>query len=236
MKRKKLLSWERGLLNMFKKDVEKIPFLTYDEELLITRQSQRGDEVARNRLIESNLRFVLKVVYKYWRPGLPFMDMVAGGCQGLIKATKTFDPDKGFRFLTYTGNSIAQGVIGAIKDHKRYKHESLDELIYDDESETSEKDLLVSEDPQSDEVAFYNQVRDLLNHLDDRERTIIILRFWHGLTLEEVGLKIHVTKETVRKVESRALRKLRWVIDAKDRETEGRRKRPEISGFPERKL
>ncbi|TLD40614.1 MAG: RNA polymerase sporulation specific sigma factor SigK [Candidatus Jettenia ecosi] len=195
-----------------------------------------GDEAARNRLIESNLRFVLKVVYEYWRPGLPLMDMASGGCQGLIKAAKTFDPDKGFRFLTYARSSIAQGVIGAMNDHKQYKHESLDELIYDDESETSEKDLLVSKDPQGEEVAFYNQVRDLLNHLDDRERTIIILRFWHSLTLEEVSLRIHITKETVRRIESRALRKLRWAIDAKDRETEERCKSLEISGFPGRKV
>ncbi|MDN3510351.1 MAG: sigma factor-like helix-turn-helix DNA-binding protein [Candidatus Jettenia sp. CY-1] len=72
--------------------------------------------------------------------------------------------------------------------------------------------------------------------INDRERTIIILRFWHSLTLDEVGLKIHVTKETVRGVEARALRKLRWIMDAKDRETEGRRQRLEISGIPGRKV
>lgn len=225
MERKKRAVWEGGLLSMFRKDVTKISVLTRDEELSIARLSRMGDEAARNRLIESNLRFVLKVVYQYWSPGLPLTDLISGGCQGLIKATKTFNPDMGIRFLTYAGSSIAHGIIGAIQDHKRYKHDSLDEIIYDeDESEVSEKDILVSKDPQGDEVAFYNQVRDLLNYLDDRERMVITLRFWHSLTLEEVGLRVHGTKETVRRIEARALRKLRWVIDE--------REHLEISGFP----
>jgi len=204
---------ERGLLRMFLKDVERIQMLTQDEENILARRSQTGDEASRNHLVVSNLRFVLKVVFQYWSPGLPLMDMISEGCQGLIKAAKTFDPDKGFRFLTYTSNSIAQGVIKAIKDHQKYGYDSLNENVYEDESEVTREELLESEYPQSNETAFLNQVRDMLNRLSDRERMIITLRFWDDLTLEEVGSRVHVTKETVRKIETRALKKLRWAID-----------------------
>lgn len=206
-------SGERGLLGMFLREVEGIQMFTPEEEMSIARRSRVGDETARNRLVESNLRFVIKVVFQYWSPGLPLMDMISEGCLGLIKAANTFDPNKGFRFLTYAGKSIVQGVIKAIKYHNQYGHDSLDELIYDDGSEISQKDVLASKGQQGDETAFYNQVQGLLGHLNDRERTIITLRFWHYLTLEEIGSRINVTKETVRKIEARALRKLRWAID-----------------------
>lgn len=208
-----LITGERGLLRMFEKDMEKIQMLTQEEEISIARRSRTGDVAARNRLIESNLRFVLKVVFQYWSPGLPLMDMISEGCQGLIKAAKTFDPNKGFRFLTYAGDVIVQGVIRAIKDHKRYKHESLDELVYEDESELSKKDILISEYPESDKMAFYNQVRDFLDHLSEREHVIITLRFWHGLSLGEIGLRVNLAREMVRRVEAKALRKLRWAIE-----------------------
>lgn len=204
---------ERGLLRMFEKDMEKIRMLTHDEELIIAKRARAGDEASRNRLIESNLRFVLKVVFRYWSPGLPLMDMISEGCEGLIKAAKTFDPDKGFRFLTYAGNSIVQGVIEAIKDHKQHVYDSLDELIYEDGSETTQKDLLVAKDIEGGETVLYNQVCSLLDILSERERTVINLRFWQYLTLEEVGSRINLGKEGVRRIETKALRKLRWAID-----------------------
>lgn len=187
--------------------------LTQEEEMSVARRSRLGDEASRNHLVESNLRFVIKVVFQYWSPGLPLMDMISEGCQGLVKAAKTFDPDMGFRFLSYAGVAIVQGVIRAIQDHKQYEYESLDELIFDDGSEVKQEDFLESDELPCDDTVFLNQVRDILNCLSDRERMIITLRFWHNLTLEEIGSRINVTKETVRKVEARALRKLRWAID-----------------------
>lgn len=221
---------ERGSLRMFLKDVERIQMLTKEDEMTIARRSRMGDEASRNRLIESNLRFVIKVVYQYWSPGLPMMDMISEGCQGLIRATKTFDPDKGFRFLTYANNSIAQCVINAIKDYQRYKYDSLNETVYEDGSEVTREELLESEDPQSDATVFLDQVRDMLNRLSDRERMIITLRFWDGLTYDDIGLRICVSRERVRQIETRALRKLRWAIDAK-----GQREYLEIQGLSGRK-
>lgn len=99
--------------------------LTQEEEMSVARRSRLGDEASRNHLVESNLRFVIKVVFQYWSPGLPLMDMISEGCQGLVKAAKTFDPDMGFRFLSYAGVAIVQGVIRAIQDHKQYEYEPL---------------------------------------------------------------------------------------------------------------
>lgn len=206
-------SGERGLLRMFLKDVESIQMLTQEEEISIARRSRTGDVTARNRLVESNLRFVLKVVFQYWSPGLPLMDMISEGCQGLIKAAKTFDHDRGFRFLTYANNSIVQSVIRAIKDHQKYGYDSLNTTAYDAGPEVTQEELLESEDPQSDETAFLDQIRDMLNRLNDRERMVITLRFWDGLTLDEVGMRIKLGKEQVRRIEAKALRKLRWAIE-----------------------
>ncbi|MCF6147319.1 MAG: sigma-70 family RNA polymerase sigma factor [Candidatus Kuenenia sp.] len=204
---------EKKLMRMFERDLEGFPMLTQDEERILTRQSKMGDVGSRNRLVESNLRFVLKVAYQYWLPGFSIMDMVSEGCQGLIRATKTFDPDKGIRFLTYAGIAITQGVMKAMANQRRDACVSLDEPLYDDEFETTRKDVLVSEDPRSDEAAFYHQIQDSMNRLCERERMIITLRFWQGLTLEEAGMRLNITKETVRKIEARTLRKLRWEIE-----------------------
>lgn len=204
---------EKKLMRMFVKDIGGIQMLTQEEEQILARRSKRGDAESRNRLIESNLRFVLKAAYRYWLPGFSILDMVSEGCQGLMRATKTFDPDKGIRFLTYAGSSITQGVMKAMENQRRESFVSLDEPLYDDEPETTRKDVLVSEDPRSDEAAFYHQVQDIMNRLNDRERTIINLRYWQGLTLEEVGLRINLGKERVRQIEARALRKLRRVIE-----------------------
>jgi RNA polymerase primary sigma factor len=201
---------ERGLLRMFLKDVEKIQMFTREEEMSVARRALVGDEASRNHLVESNLRFVIKVVFQYWSPGLPLMDMISEGCLGIIKAARTFDPDKGFRFLTYAGNSIVQGVIKAIENHKRYGHDSIDEIIYGDESELPRVNVLESEDPKSDETVF---ARDLLDRLDDRERMVITLRFWDGLTLDEISLRINLGRERIRQIEVKALRKLRWAIE-----------------------
>lgn len=206
---------EKNLMRMFENDVENIPMLGQDEEIIVARQSQMGDEVSRNRLVESNLRFVLTVVFKYWSPGMPLMDMISEGCLGLMKAARTFDPDKGFRFVTYAGSAIGQHVIKAIQRHKRSRYDSLDELVYGDGegTETTWKDTLVSSDTPDDKPALKMLICRLLECLSFKERTIINLRFFDGLTLDEVGVRVNLGKERVRQIETKALRKLRWAID-----------------------
>lgn len=210
MKERKIVSGERDLFRMFQKEIENIPVLKREEEVVIARQACAGDQVSADRIIESNLRFVLKVVFSCWRPDLPLMDLISEGCRGLIRALQTFDPDKGFRFITYAEPWITSFVKRAILSHRRHEHISLDEPAYDDGEETTLKDLLISGETGADEAVSNKEVRRILLQLNDRERTIIILRFWQDLTLEEIGLRIGIKKESVRRVESRTLRKLRW--------------------------
>jgi len=201
---------ERDLLRMFQKEIENIPVLTREEEAIIARQARAGDQASADCIIESNLRFVLKVVFSCWRPGLPLMDLISEGCRGLIRALQTFDPGRGFRFITYAEPWITSYVKRAIMSHRRHEHISLDKPAYDDEDEITLKDLLISGEAGADETLFNKEVHRMLSQLNGRERTIIILRFWHDLTLEEIGLRIGVNKERIRRIESRILRKLRW--------------------------
>lgn len=205
------------LLRMFVRDVSKIQMLTKDDEAAVAMQLKTGDVASRDRLIESNLRFVVKIVFRYWSPGLPMMDMISEGCIGLIKAAKTYDSSKGFRFLTYAGDAIAQAVVKAIESYKRYEHDSLDDAIYGGETETSQRDVLISKDVQGDDTVFFNQVRDILDCLNDRERMIITLRFWDGFTYDAIGLRAGISRERVRQIEARALRKLRWAVERRGR-------------------
>lgn len=190
------------------------PVLTREEERALALRAREGDCAARNRLIESNLRYVLKVIFKRWRldrfPGLQFGDLISEGCMGLIKALRTFDPSREARFLSYADSAIKQSVSRAIWDWKRNRHESLDEPAFKDESDGSKKDSLPSEEADTDEICACEQVKGLLSFLSKREAEIIRLRYWHDLPYEEVGRQIGISKERVRQSENKALRKLRW--------------------------
>lgn len=122
MEEKGVVSNERDLLRMFISDMKKIPVLTREEEVLLARQARAGNKAAANRLVEANLRFVLKIVFKYRRPGFPMMDLISQGCLGAMRATETFDPETGFRFVTYAGHWINQFVQRAVQNHYRHQH------------------------------------------------------------------------------------------------------------------
>jgi RNA polymerase sigma factor (sigma-70 family) len=203
---------DRHLLKLFKCDMEQFPMLSREDEDRAARQAMGGDEASAEQLINSNLRFVLKIVFQHWRPDRPLMDLISEGCIGLIKAMKTFDPDKGCRFLTYAESAIKQRVIGAIIHDRKHDMPSLDERIYPDGEETTKGELLVSDDAGADELYFDEQVRRLLDCLNDREKTVIHLRFWEGKTLDEVGRDMGMYAESARQIEARALRKMRWSI------------------------
>ncbi|NUO09259.1 MAG: sigma-70 family RNA polymerase sigma factor [Candidatus Brocadia sp.] len=205
---------EINLMRILERELEAIPLLTKEDEVLVVQKAQDGDVSARDCLIKSNLRFVLKIVYQYWSPGLPLMEMVAEGCYGLVKSAKTFDRGKGFRFLTYAGKGVVQCVKKAIKDYEDSRHESLDEPVHREDDQTITRgDLLESKEQQSDQRTFCNQVSDCLDILDDRERMIITMRYWQFLTLDKMGQKLHLKKERIRQIELKALRKLRNRIE-----------------------
>lgn len=210
MEERELISGERDLFRMFQREIEKIPVLEREEEAVIARQARAGDQASADRMIESNLRFVLKIVFRHWHPGLSLMDLISEGYRGLMRAFQTFDPDMGFRFITYAEPWITSFVTRGIRSYHRHEHVSLDDPVHDDGKEVPLKDLLISGEAGADEAISIKEVRSLLSQLNDRERTIIILRFWHDFTLEEIGLRIGLRKERVRQIESRVLRKLRW--------------------------
>lgn len=208
---------EREIFNMFLRDMEKFPLLTKEEESAIVRRVKAGDKEAIEKLINSNLRFVLSVASKYLSryvfkrdqtPGLPLMDIISEGCLGLIRATKTFEPDRNVRFITYAGYWIEQRIRLALIDYKKNEHDSLDEPLYESRNETH-KDLLTSKEIRLEDGI---SITTLLNQLTEKERRIIELRFYQDMTYEETGLNIGLTKERVRQIELRALRKLRWKI------------------------
>lgn len=206
---------ERSLVEMFRKEINKIPLISREEEYILAKQAQAGNHEAINRLIESNLRFAMMIAFRYWNPKLPLMDIISEAYMGLLKAVKGFDPDKGFRFTTYAESAIRQRIVIGILDHKKHTHDSLNEPVYKEENDdcTTLQDLLISEEPCADEKCFYDvDVKNLLQCLTVKEREVIESKFWHDKTLEEIGSVIGLSAERVRQIETKALIKLRQAI------------------------
>lgn len=110
---------DANILTMYLKDINKIPLLTRDEELSLAKRVVEGDELARKRMIESNLRFVVNVAKKYQNQGLPLIDLINEGNIGLMTALEKFDPDKGYHFISYAVWWIRQSVMKAINEKSR---------------------------------------------------------------------------------------------------------------------
>ncbi len=223
--------WE--LLRMFKRDLEKIPMLSREEEIEVARRARAGDQAAHDLLVESNLRFVIYVVRKHWHPGLPLMDMISEGCIALMNAARNFDPEQNARFISYAFPAIIHKIYATIRDHYRNKHYSLDDPVYDEGAITL-KDLLPADGSSSlmlqvadkrrngkafraastshgaDETAESKQVRRALATLDEQELRIIMLHFWLGLDLHEIAAKHGLSRAHVARLQNNALRKMRW--------------------------
>ncbi len=208
-----LSNTEKDLLKMFCVDLKGSLILTKEREYEVIKLAKQGNKEAFHCLVISNLKFVLKLAFKFYSPGLSLMDLISEGCIGLIIAFKTFDPDREVKFITYAGLSITHRIFSFIKWHRKHEHDSLDEPKFNDGSDDKTlKDYLVSNDTPADKKVFYAQIRKLLNQLNRREQTVIKSRYWHDLTLEETGLEIGLKKESVRRIENRALRTLRWTL------------------------
>ena len=244
--------------------------LTALEEVTLAKRVARGDQQAKDMLIESNLRLVISVARRYSVPGVALADLIQEGTIGLIRAVEKFDPDRGFRFSTYATwwirRSIARAVInqgrtiripvyvadmihkvsrtaGALRQELA-REPSLEEIaaavsmpperveeilraaaeplsleapIGDRESSQLGDFLQAQSTPTPSDVAMNlirrEELEGVLSQLSDREREVLSLRF--GLegdapcTLEEVGQQLHVTRERVRQIELRAIKKLR---------------------------
>ena len=257
-------------VRMYLKEIGTVPLLTADEEMELAKKKAQGDESAKERLIEANLRLVVSIAKRYTGRGMSFLDLVQEGNLGLIKGVEKFDYTKGYKLSTYATWWIRQSVTRALADQARtirvpvHMVETINkmskmqrkltlELGYEPSVAELAKALDMSEDkvmeimqiarePASletpigeeddsnlgDFVADVNTVtpegnvesvmlRDhidaLLGDLKERERQVIELRFGlrdgHPRTLEEVGKEFNVTRERIRQIEAKALRKLR---------------------------
>ena len=257
-------------VRMYLKEIGKVSLLTADEERELAIRMEQGDEEAKKKLCESNLRLVVSIAKRYLNRGLSFLDLIQVGNLGLIKAVDKFDYTKGYKFSTYATWWIRQAITRSIADQARtiripvHMVETINKLIrisrqllqeYGREptSEEIAKEMgitvekvreikKISQDPVSletpigeeedshlgdfipdDDVpapvdaAAYSmlkeQLMEVLDTLSDREKKVLMLRF--GLedgrprTLEEVGKEFNVTRERIRQIEAKALRKLR---------------------------
>ena len=263
-------------VRMYLKEIGTVPLLTADEELELDKRKTEGDIVAKEKLIEANLRLVVSIAKRYTGRGMSFLDLVQEGNLGLIKGVEKFDYTKGYKLSTYATWWIRQSVTRALADHARtirvpvHMVETINrmskmqrkltlELGYEPSTKelataldmTEEKVLeimQIAREPASletpigeeddsnlgDFVADNNTVTPeaniesvmlrehidvLLQDLKDREREVIILRFGlrdgHPRTLEEVGKIFNVTRERIRQIEAKALRKLRNPVRSK---------------------
>ena len=257
-------------VRMYLKDIGKILLLSPEEELELAKRIELGDEEAKNKLAEANLRLVVSIAKRYAGRGMQFLDLIQEGNLGLIKAVDKFDYRKGFKFSTYATWWIRQAITRAIADQARtiripvHMVETINKLIrvsrqllqelgrepsveeiaakMDLPVERIREVMKISQDPvsletpigeeedshlgdfiQDEHVAvpvdaatftlLHEQLLEVLDTLTEREQKVLKLRF--GLedgrprTLEEVGREFNVTRERIRQIEAKALRKLR---------------------------
>ncbi len=206
---------EAELLRMVLRDARKFPVLSREEERSLAIRAAAGDRAAEARLVESNLRFVVKIGFEYWSPGsgLSLLDLIQEGCIELIRAVRTFDTTYQIRVISYAGDAIKWGMIRVLVDHRRHKCLSLDEAIYeeDDEAETR-LDRLVSEDAGADLIALHEELRRLVERLRAREREIIQQKFWKNATAAEIGRLLGISYQRILQIEARALYQLRRIV------------------------
>jgi len=263
-------------VRMYLKEIGKIPLLTPEEEIDLARKMENGDEEAKRRLAEANLRLVVSIAKKYVGRGMLFLDLIQEGNLGLIKAVEKFDYRKGYKFSTYATWWIRQAITRAIADQARtiripvHMVETINKLIRVsrslvqelgreptpeeiaeemDISEDRVREILkIAQEPVSletpigeeddshlgdfiedqeveapaDAAAFEllrEQLEDVLHTLTLREQKVLRLRFGlddgRARTLEEVGQVFGVTRERIRQIEAKALRKLRHPMRSK---------------------
>ena len=257
-------------VRMYLREIGRIPLLTFDEELDLAKKVLEGDEDAKQKLAESNLRLVVSIAKKYVGRGMLFLDLIQEGNMGLIKAVEKFDYQKGYKFSTYATWWIRQAITRAIADQARtiripvHMVETINKLIRTsrhllqqlgrepspeeiaEEMEIPVEKVMeiqkIAQDPVSletpigeeddshlgdfipddespaphDSAAYTllkEQLEEVMSTLTPREAKVLKLRF--GLedgkarTLEEVGKEFEVTRERIRQIEAKALRKLR---------------------------
>lgn len=261
---------ENQSLDRYFQEIGKVELLTPDEEVDLAKKIKQGDELALQKLINANLRFVVSVAKQYQNQGLPLSDLINEGNLGLIKAAKKFDETKGFKFISYAVWWIRQSILQALGDHARIvrlplnrigalnkiakayneleqtyertpnveelskelemdvnevsyaleiagRHISMD-AAFSDDNDNSLLDVIQNDNqPEPDsslmKESLKNEIDLALSTLTEREA--IVIRYYFGLdteyslTLEELGEKLNLTRERVRQIKEKAVRRLR---------------------------
>jgi RNA polymerase primary sigma factor len=146
---------DANILSMYLKEINRIPLLSAEEEFALAKRVQKGDEFARKRMIESNLRFVVNVAKKYQNQGIPLVDLINEGNIGLMTALDKFEPDKGYHFISYAVWWIRQSVMKAINEKSRAVRLPLNrtnELMQIQKAQRSLMKDLSTEDPTMEEI------------------------------------------------------------------------------------
>ena len=257
-------------VRMYLKEIGKVPLLSAEEEVELSKRMEQGDEYAKQKLCEANLRLVVSIAKKYVGRGMLFLDLIQEGNLGLIKAVDKFDYTKGYKFSTYATWWIRQAITRSIADQARtiripvHMVETINKLIrvsrqllqengreptpdeiaeemgitvekvreilkiaqepvsletpIGEEEDSHLGDFIPDEDaPAPAEAAAFSMLKEqlveVLNTLTEREQKVLKLRFGledgRARTLEEVGKEFDVTRERIRQIEAKALRKLR---------------------------
>lgn len=257
-------------VRMYLKEIGKVPLLSAEEEIDLAKRMEQGDEEAKRRLAEANLRLVVSIAKRYVGRGMLFLDLIQEGNMGLIKAVEKFDYRKGYKFSTYATWWIRQAITRAIADQARtiripvHMVETINKLIrvsrqllqdlgrepspdeiakemnldedkvreiikiaqepvsletpIGEEEDSHLGDFIPDEDTQApSEAATFTMLKEqlveVLDTLTEREQKVLRLRFGlddgRARTLEEVGKEFDVTRERIRQIEAKALRKLR---------------------------
>ena len=257
-------------VRMYLKEIGKVPLLSADEEIELAKRMEKGDEEAKKRLCEANLRLVVSIAKRYVGRGMLFLDLIQEGNLGLIKAVDKFDYTKGYKFSTYATWWIRQAITRSIADQARtiripvHMVETINKLIrvsrqllqtygrepspeeiakemgisvekvreiqkiaqepvsletpIGEEEDSHLGDFIPDEDvPAPAEAAAFSMLKEqlveVLDTLTEREQKVLKLRFGledgRARTLEEVGKELDVTRERIRQIEAKSLRKLR---------------------------
>ena len=257
-------------VRMYLKEIGKVPLLSADEEIELAKRMEKGDEEAKKRLCEANLRLVVSIAKRYVGRGMLFLDLIQEGNLGLIKAVDKFDYTKGYKFSTYATWWIRQAITRSIADQARtiripvHMVETINKLIrvsrqllqtygrepspeeiakemgisvekvreiqkiaqepvsletpIGEEEDSHLGDFIPDEDvPAPAEAAAFSMLKEqlveVLDTLTEREQKVLKLRFGledgRARTLEEVGKEFDVTRERIRQIEAKSLRKLR---------------------------
>ncbi len=228
---------EQSSMGLYLRDLRRIPLLGAEEEQRCARSAAQGDATARQRLIQANLRFVIAVARRYRNCGLPLEDLVNEGNIGLIRAVEKYDPDRGFRFVSYAVWWIRHAILKAIRENGGLVRMpdgqpaqwtvSLDSPVGDSGDSESFGALLEDRRTARPEetmvgTSLKEEIGSIMSVLSDRETEVLKDRY--GLagrtlaTLQEAGSKYRLSRERIRQIERKALSKIRAAESASELE------------------